>query len=382
MELKFATTDEEREAIFRLRYDVYITERGEDIADHEPVGETGGRLADAVDASSRLIYAVDDDRVVGSMRITWGGEAEIPEKWQTMYDLERFTTVVGPERIAVMSKFVVLPDYRGAMLPFRLLAKTAEFCLDTSVALVFVDCQPYLLDLYHQLGFRSYTDPENDPAVGISVPLVMVCEDFQYLREIRSPLLHLAKGREIESDIPARVVPLLRPTVQVVEEEDAERWARAFGFLSAARTRNVSIFQDMTEDEIGDVIGESQVITCEAGSQIIAEGVSDDTLYIVLAGCVSLRVDDRPAAVIARGGVVDELAYLLGENRSVDAVAVSDEVTILCLNETTLGKLLVSNSDIAAKFYRNLARVVGLKLANLRRGVYQKRSWGLQLPPI
>ena len=380
MELKFATTDEERDAVYRLRYDVYITERGEDVDDHEPVGETEGRLADAADASSQLLYAADDDRVVGSLRITWGGETELPAKWQTMYDLERFAPVVGPERLAVMSKFVVRPDFRGAMLPFRLLARTAEFCLDKSVALVFADCQPFLLDLYLQLGFRSFTEPENDPAVGISVPLVMVCEDFEYLRDIRSPLVHLAKGREVASDIPERVAPLLRPTVQVVEEDDAERWARAFGFLSAARTRNVSIFEGMCEQEIGDVIGDSQVITCEAGSQIIEEGVSDDTLYIVLAGRVSLRVDDRPAAEVTRGGVVDELAYLLGTRRSVDAVAIEDDVKILCLNETTLGKLLGSNADIAAKFYRNLARVVGLKLAELRHRAYQKRGWGL--PPL
>src|SRR5262245_58730637 len=69
-EFGLVTTDEERRAVQRLRYDVYVDEMGryKARADHknrlfpEPEDETGW-----------LFYARDGDDYVGTTRLSWGG---------------------------------------------------------------------------------------------------------------------------------------------------------------------------------------------------------------------------------------------------------------------------------------------------------------------
>ena len=71
LEVRVAETAEEREAVFRVRYDIYVEEMGRyrSVADHER-----RRLVDPEDDTSWIIYATDGADVVGSMRITWGGD--------------------------------------------------------------------------------------------------------------------------------------------------------------------------------------------------------------------------------------------------------------------------------------------------------------------
>lgn len=70
--LTVATTEAEREAIYRLRYEIYVEEMNifGDGADHAQ-----RRLEDANDATARLMYAAIDGEVVGSMRLNFGADA-------------------------------------------------------------------------------------------------------------------------------------------------------------------------------------------------------------------------------------------------------------------------------------------------------------------
>src|ERR1700730_12413972 len=64
-----ANTDEEKEAVYRFRYSVYVEEMGryQDTADH-----VGRRLVEAEDEHSWIFYARDGDNVVGTARLSWG----------------------------------------------------------------------------------------------------------------------------------------------------------------------------------------------------------------------------------------------------------------------------------------------------------------------
>lgn len=70
LEIRVAATDEEREAVYRSRYGVYVEELGRyhTAADHDR-----RRLTDSEDEHSWIVYASDGRDVVGSLRVTWGG---------------------------------------------------------------------------------------------------------------------------------------------------------------------------------------------------------------------------------------------------------------------------------------------------------------------
>ena len=74
--LRFASTDAEREAIYRLRYDIYIGEMHfEDAADHEQ-----RRMSDLDDATAHLLSISEDAQVIGTLRLNFGADAPFSEE--------------------------------------------------------------------------------------------------------------------------------------------------------------------------------------------------------------------------------------------------------------------------------------------------------------
>ena len=82
-----AETEQEREAVYRFRYEVYVEEMGRyrDTADHD-----NRRFWEPCDDHSRIGYALENGEVVATGRFTWGGHGPLPERQIRQYSLEPF----------------------------------------------------------------------------------------------------------------------------------------------------------------------------------------------------------------------------------------------------------------------------------------------------
>ena len=70
VDIRIAETLEEKEAVFRFRYLIYVEEMGR----YKHAGKhVDRRLADPEDEWSWISYACDGDEIVGTLRMTWGG---------------------------------------------------------------------------------------------------------------------------------------------------------------------------------------------------------------------------------------------------------------------------------------------------------------------
>ena len=87
VEIRFASTEEERDAVYRLRYATYVEEMHlyNSQADH-----TRRWLKDADDSATHLMYARVGEEVVGTLRVHLGGESAISGPLATRFALERF----------------------------------------------------------------------------------------------------------------------------------------------------------------------------------------------------------------------------------------------------------------------------------------------------
>src|SRR5262245_59830729 len=96
VEVRFATTEEEREAIYRLRYATYVQEIHlySRQADHER-----SWLKDPDDESVRLMYATVGQEIVGTLRMHLGGEGSLSEALTTRFELAPFLALLPPERL-------------------------------------------------------------------------------------------------------------------------------------------------------------------------------------------------------------------------------------------------------------------------------------------
>jgi hypothetical protein len=75
--MRLATSEEEKEAVYRFRYDVYVVEMGRSSAatDHD-----NRRLVELEDETARIWYAAQDGEVVATHRFSWGDDAPFSER--------------------------------------------------------------------------------------------------------------------------------------------------------------------------------------------------------------------------------------------------------------------------------------------------------------
>ena len=168
-EVGLAETDEQKEAVYRFRYSVYVEEMGryQDTADHE-----GRRLVEPEDEVSFVFYALEDGVVVGTARLSWGGNG-FSERQIDEYSLAPFLGELPHEFVGVGERVMVVPRLRGTGLVDQLMERRNDVALEHDVRIQFSACEPHLLSLYLGQGRRTYaTKNINTPEAGYLIPLV------------------------------------------------------------------------------------------------------------------------------------------------------------------------------------------------------------------
>jgi hypothetical protein len=359
--LRFAEGDADYEAIYRLRYDIYVEEMGYRFPG---VDDLGRRLVEPFDRPTRLLMAEEDGALVGTVQFNLGRECAFTEEERNVYRLRDFASVAGPDDIMIACRFMTRPNRRDSDLPARLLDRMFGFALDHDVRLVFGDCRPHLINNYLRLGFRNYAGTYNDPVAGMLAPLIFVLDDVAHLRRIGSRLLPLFQDRMPRPDFVARLLALLPQTTPVrllSAPIGAPDWSGLHSALSENSSGHVSIFQGLEPQEIARLIEMSPIITCAPGDRIINQDSAEHSVFVVLEGAVEVIRDGRHVALMTRGEVFGEIAFLLGGDRTADVLAAT-EAKIIALRERALNELIASESKIAARFLLNLARIACLKL--------------------
>lgn len=359
VEVRFAGTEDEREAIYRLRYATYVEEmhlyRGK--ADHDRRW-----LRDAEDDTARLMYALVDGEVVGALRIHLGREDAIPESLTARFSLERFLALVPKEQLSVVGRFMVRRDMRGTAVPYRLIQESIRFQLEQGLELAFCDCQPHLLNLYLSLGFRPHLGTFDHPEFGVMVPLVLALRDREHLEWVGSPLRALLPSDAPASEVPARVAPLLEKARGVLSQElsDPDQyWREVHGLMGSSRP---PVFAGLSEQELQAVLASSHVIQCAPGDYLIRRGQVARTVFVVLSGSLEVRDGERVVATTTEGEVLGEVAFLLSTSRISDVCATGTGARVLCLSEKSLRGLIDSSSRAAALLLLNLSRALAHKL--------------------
>ena len=319
MELRLAASDDQRLAVYRLRYDVYIDE----LRYHLPLADHAQRaMHDDLESGSELIMALEDGRVVGSLRVHLGGDGGLPDAFIDNFDIARFVSHLPIDRIMVASRFVVRTSHRRRSLSFRLIEFAFRMAAERGMELAFIECLPHLIPLYQKLGFRRVGPGFYRDDSGVLSPMCLVVRDLAYLKERRSPLYATARQLFGEA-LPPSWLEALFPDGEPGDDTAAaiERWSEAHGVLSTGELHAQTVLGGFSADELQRVIERGVVIDCSAGERLILSGSGHRNLYIVLEGSCEVRLDGRSLGVVAAGDVVGEMAWLLDSQRTADVVA-------------------------------------------------------------
>lgn len=361
-----AVSDEDREAIYRFRYRIYVEEmdRYRSVADHE-----GKRLVEPDDDTSHLFQAIADGEVIGTMRLSWGGDGGLNERHIGQYDLEPFLKTIPQEQIIIGERFMIEPRYRGTNLLFRLFTSYLKYVNERRIQLVFGDCEPHLLNVYQGLGFRTYTRRNvNSPETGYLVPLVFAPEDIAYLNEIRSPVAKVVKDYGDDARVPENLELLLADGEAVLSQRLIsmhDYWASLSELLTQFEDGRATLFDGLSGQDIQLCLAKSNLIECTPGDRVIKKGNVATNMFVVVSGTLEVRTDEGEVlALLSAGDMFGDIAFFLGLPRTLDVFAATEDVKIISLSETTLRGLMDNHPQVAAKMLQNVAKMLCFRLVS------------------
>lgn len=352
--VRFASTDEDREAIWRLRYRIYVEEMGYDFG-----ATPDRRLPDNPLRNNRLLLAEQEGAVVGTLAIDWGGDLAFGEEDRKVYQLDRFLAVLAPERLMIVTRFMSTPEARLGETPELLLDTALRFALERGVAVIFLDCRPHLINFYLRLGFRPYAPTASHPIPGILVPLVLLLDDHAHLVRVRSRFAALAQGRPADPARLARLAALLPATSPIQTlAANAGDWPR----LAAELGHKAELLDGLDAAEVREVLDQGTVLACSPGQPIVVQGNGDRTVFLMLEGLAEVWRDGAAIGIVGPGATFGEVALLTGRPRIADVIAAT-QCRILSLRDRTLSTLVQEHSALGAKLLRNLSMGLAEKLA-------------------
>jgi Cyclic nucleotide-binding domain len=365
--IALAETEEEKRAVYRFRYRIYVEEMGKyrSVADHAQ-----RMFSEPCDAHSRIFYATENGEVVATARATWGGDAPLPQRMIEQYQLAPFLAEVPQAAISVGERGMVVPRLRGTDLFLRLLGASLRFANEHRIQLCFGDCEPHLLNLYLGLGQRTYSRKNvNSAEAGYLIPILFVPEDVAYLRRINSPLLEYVRDFGSDARIPACVERLAAEGTAVMSRRlvgSGDYWGQVHGALSEIEGTRPTALDGLTEEDAARCLDKSNIIECRAGDRLLKKGGVARNLFVVLDGTVEVREGETPLAVFGPGDVFGEMAFLLERPRSQDVYAATDGVRVLSLSEATLRQMIKSDPASAAQLLLNISKMLCLRVLKQR----------------
>lgn len=121
------------------------------------------------------------------------------------------------------------------------------------------------------------------------------------------------------------------------------------------RLKGVPIFSDLDGESLAEVASIAEELERGPGDEIIREGDVDDSLYVLVAGRVSVTKGDRVLAELGEGEVVGELALLDPAPRGASVRGISD-VVLLRIDAGHFFEIMEEKHAIARAVMQVLAR--------------------------
>ena len=353
-----AQTQEEKDAVYRFRYEIYVSEMGRygEAADHERK-----MLVEAEDETARIFYAAQNGEVIATSRFSWGGDAPFTQHLIDHYMLAPFIAELPLSAMAVGERGMVKPEMRGSTL-FRDLGEfSSHFVQEHRIQLIFGACEPHLLSLYVGQGMRTFSQQNvNSAEAGYLIPIVSVVEDIEYLRRIGSPNAATAVDYGDDARIPECVDRLITHSGNVLSQrlvESGNYLEEIQDSLSQLAENQLSALDGLSEEQAARALGKSNIIECRKGDRVLKKGGVARNMFVVLDGNLEVRNEGTLLRVFSPGDVFGEMAFLLEQPRSADVYAAND-ARILSLSEGTLRKSIKSDPEIAATLLLNISKIL------------------------
>ncbi len=351
---------EELDAVARLRYQVYVNELG-----RRPIGidDDQQRLEDPEDAYSIVLAAFDNEKMVGTFRITPVDQLTDDSSWRELYDNNKFPA--EPAQQYIFSRMIVTNDYRNHGLASHFFRASFDSIRQAGGELAFLHCPAHLVSLYEVMGFRRYRQGFVHVEAGFRIPMVMITGDWGHFEAVKSPLLtqvmqyppNVSLGDWFEQSFPAHSKP---GSVRVLAIEEFLKQ-----FDDRLMDSSIPLLDDLNGEEKQELFLGADQIAAGPGDVLLNKGDGGDAMYLILEGAVEVslthRKQRRVLTTLGAGQLFGEAAFLMKTPRSADVTAIADTL-LLSISNKAFDELSENSPSVALKVLRNLSRTLCLRL--------------------
>jgi CRP-like cAMP-binding protein len=363
-----AETAEERQAIYRFRYQIYAKELGRETGGVHHDTETVWDDDDEQDFSVHLYTGTPRD-ITGVTRLRCWEPGQIPR-----HDLELLSLHVFPDiehtRVAELGRLMIRPTMRGKLVipslgraSYELLA--GEFGARLGVAY----CNAGLVKHYRKLGFRPYAAPLVPTPDGMHVALVTLLSDVDFQKQVGSPVAGLVRkyfsAADSKRDL-ERYGHLLVEESTPIEADPSRIWTEIQAEFFADAAEQPSFLQSLPEKTVKLLSNSGFIVSIEANTLVTKAGFGEREMYVILDGIFEVTdLDGRRLRIMSKGDLFGEIAFFRESGRRSASVRALNEGKLLVLGRRMLSEMMQSDPQSAAQILFNMGRVLSERLATL-----------------
>jgi predicted GNAT family N-acyltransferase len=319
-----AITPQEKQKVYHFRYKVYVEEMRKQprAANHQDKV-----LTDELDETATLLYIAQGDEIIATLQRSFLDSALLPPALHQQLGISQFVDF-PKSALSVSTRLMVAPAYRNSTTAGAIILAAYQDARERGVQFDFLHAAPWLIPFYTNLGYRRYTSHFLDPDVGLQVPQVLVTEDVEHLRHVRSPFY--------------------RKACRYTNNPAAADWFKqTFPQQQSNFLQNsiaaMPVFQGLSEADLQQLLQASAAYNVRSGETVIRIGDVINAMYIVLTGMIEIRHLTHQSYVssskLSEGQTFGE-ANLFHQTLSAEqAVALADS-TLLILPKPAIAKLM------------------------------------------
>lgn len=355
---RVATTPEEREAIYRFRYSVYVEELGRKLG----LGDPDRRwIHDPEDnrAYTTLFYTGSPEEMTGTLRLRHWSPGEVPPADHQTFSMQLFGRL-NELSVSELGRFMIKPNARNRLVFVSLCREAYETAAARGVDLAFANCAPRLVPLYLKLGFRAYAGSPVSTPDGVEVPLVMVPSDHAHFERVGSffaPLVprYFGPGRRPPLPVECYRDVLDEQNLPYVMDPVAV-WERVQRHLETSGRRG--LLEALEPDTVQKLASSGSLLTVPAGELLTEKGLSQQEMFLVVAGLFEAVDRDRRLGLVGEGEVAGEMAFFGTAGRRSASVRAVCDGQVLVLSRPFFEHLRATDPVCAADLLFHVARVL------------------------
>lgn len=357
--VRIAITPEEKYQIYHFRYQVYVEEMRKKPKTANHLNRT---IIDSLDETSILLYLAHEEETIATLRRNFLDITSLPEIIHQRFSIAEFTQDFSTQQLSISTRLMVDPQWRRSSTVGAIVAEAYKQGRERNLQFDFVHCAPWLVPFYENLGYRRYTNSFVDEDTGFQIPMVLVLEDVEHLRAVRSPFYRLARKQENCSEAGKWFLEHFPQQMQFFNScAHATIWE--FWQTRLRASGHPPLFEGMSNETVSQLLKGSAIHPVKAGETVLRMGDIGNALFLVLDGAIEVSHLSGTSCTSTQLEAFHTFgeAALFTPLPSPERAIAQHNTNLLVIPKPTIMKVMKTSPSDMCQFFFNVSRSLGEK---------------------